>query len=77
MRSKILLLSAILTLTLSGCGTRTIVIQPGETLVVEKPIPGARLLVPDENGNLVGRSVDIPAGALVKTPGGANAPTGK
>jgi hypothetical protein len=43
-------------------------IQPGIITINRKVIEGATLAVPDENGNLIDATVDIPIGAGIVVP---------
>ena len=61
---------ASLLLSLSGCGTRTILVQPGETLALAKPVD-AVVFAPDKVGTLVESPATLPAGTLVKVPASA------
>jgi hypothetical protein len=46
-----------------------IILRPGTAAILEKPVKGATIVVPDENGKLVpGGRVDLPAGVLVQVP---------
>lgn len=67
---KIVLVSL---LFLTGCmGDRAIIVMPGTAVVLEKPIKGATVAVPDKEGNpRPGVKVDLPAGALIKVPDSA------
>jgi hypothetical protein len=43
-------------------------IQPGTATINRQVIKGATLAVPDENGNLIDATVDIPIGAVIGIP---------
>jgi hypothetical protein len=53
---------------LTGCGTRTIVIQPGTVAVTTGWTKGVGVAAPDAKGELVPSVADLPPGTMVKVP---------
>ena len=52
-------------LIFSGCG-RVVLIQPGTVMPLAKPVR-AEVFAPDDKGVLIQRSVELPAGTMVRT----------
>lgn len=47
---------------LSGCGTRTVLVQPGEPVRLRQPIKKAKVWVADQKGKEIPGEVDLPEG---------------
>ena len=67
---NLLLMTLTLTLCciLSGCGRRTILVQPGTIVKTAREYKGVSVFAPDKDGNLIETTADIPAGASVVIP---------
>jgi hypothetical protein len=46
----------------AGCGSRTLLVPPGEPVRLREPILGAKVWVADKDGKEVPAVVDLPAG---------------
>lgn len=69
MRWKTRLLWLVATLSLSGCGTTTILVPPGVTCTLAKEYRNVPAFVPDAKGELKKTVVQrVPAGVLFKIP---------
>lgn len=62
------MMTIFLCLICSGCGNKSIIVQPGTVGVVMSEIQGAKVAFPDSSGNLVTTTCTIPVGADVKVP---------
>ena len=56
------LLTIFVLVCLSGCGTQTILIRPGEPVQLRETVKGVQVWVFDKNGNRVEGTVDLPIG---------------
>ena len=62
-RSRILLLLLLLGICCtSGCGTRFVVLKPGDPVRLREPLKGVKVWAYDGKGKLVPGEVDIPMG---------------
>lgn len=50
---------------LSGCGTRTVLVPPGEPVRLRKSIKGAQIWAADKNGKEIEGTADLPEGWYV------------
>lgn len=62
-RRKILLpLLILLSVCVSGCGTRTIYLKTGEPVRLRQEVRNCKIWVYDKDGNMVASEMDLPEG---------------
>ncbi len=52
----------------AGCGRRVIFVQPGTFVRTDKELKGVGVWAPDDKGELIYGTADIPAGAPIAIP---------
>lgn len=67
-KTSFLMTTILLCIICSGCGSKSIIVQPGTVGVVVSEISNAKVAFPDSSGNLITTTCTIPVGADVKVP---------